>query len=777
MLGLSVVVLFTMVLFAPLFSGRTFSIIGAYMQVVYPWASIAPTDDRDVRGRYHSQSDQAEETYPLSVALTRAVRGGELPIWLPDSRGGLPLLGQPNYGLFYPPRLLAMLALSPIEQQNALVVSHVLLAGLAMYALLRCWGAHVVGAVLGAMVWGANGQQMFWLVLTHVVTVEPWLPLALLGSTLAVRRRSNGWAAMAGASLGMAILTGALYQVYLSALLLTGWYGALALRHVYPSLRRGDRSAAIRTVLLPGISMLVALGLGALQWAPLIDVVPRGNRQPLSLEFQAARLPPPSEILTGFVMPHNPELSGSAGTPFNATAMGFVGIPTLLFASVSFHRYAGPTIFAGIVVAVSLACVLGVLPLLRVLYAVLPWLGLLRLDTFFLPLDFGLAILAGLGLTELSRRLGSAQRSFWLVLGLAALAIQGWQLVAFAWEINPIQPNRPEWLFPETPLTRAVLDAQGDSRVMSLRTHVPGDAWSPPILFARTPLVYGIRSAGGYDSLLPRSSMVLWLTVDRGGRIPSPSTLPVLDYRSDLFHDQVPIELLRKLSVRVLVGLPGVVPTTPNGRDLLADGSLSLLYDGPDGRVFEDRKALPRAYLTPATIAMPDRAAVLRRFVDPSFDPRAAAIVVGDLPTDQAESLGITRGTSSELTGATATIVGDRFTQVEIDATSPRAAVLVLNDSWAPGWRVSVNGERSQVVQVNYDERGVVVPAGSSHVVFQYRPGALPLWIGASGGTAVSLVCYGLYASVRRVRQRSACVPGRKQSCASHPGWAACPNA
>jgi hypothetical protein len=246
---------------------------------------------------------------------------------------------------------------------------------------------------------------------------------------------------------------------------------------------------------------------------------------------------------------------------------------------------------------------------------------------------------------------------------------------------------------------------------------------------------------------MPRKTLALWLTVDRGG-VP-PEQLPGLAFKSDLFHDQVPVALLEKLSIKLLVSMPGVVPTTPDGRSLLADGTLALLYDGPDGRVFEDGRALPRAYLAPGVTAVPDEDAALRRFIDPTFDARTAAIVVGGLPADQAALLAAGAGGPASLATSTATIVRDRFTEVEVAVTSDRPAVLVLNDSWAPGWRVSIDGKSSKVVEVNFNERGVVVPAGASRVVFQYRPWALPLWIGGSVGTAFVLVAYALLWAVR----------------------------
>jgi uncharacterized membrane protein YfhO len=75
-------------------------------------------------------------------------------------------------------------------------------------------------------------------------------------------------------------------------------------------------------------------------------------------------------------------------------------------------------------------------------------------------------------------------------------------------------------------------------------------------------------------------------------------------------------------------------------------------------------------------------------------------------------------------------------------------AILVLSANHYPGWRASVDGRSVDVIRVNYNLRGVAVPAGDHLVAFVYRPksvlvglvisllalAALVLW--ASGVTA-----------------------------------------
>ena len=57
---------------------------------------------------------------------------------------------------------------------------------------------------------------------------------------------------------------------------------------------------------------------------------------------------------------------------------------------------------------------------------------------------------------------------------------------------------------------------------------------------------------------------------------------------------------------------------------------------------------------------------------------------------------------------------------VRVDA--PQDGLIVLCDSFAPGWRATVGGEPSPILRANGLFRAVALPAGSHEVVFEYWP-------------------------------------------------------
>lgn len=65
--------------------------------------------------------------------------------------------------------------------------------------------------------------------------------------------------------------------------------------------------------------------------------------------------------------------------------------------------------------------------------------------------------------------------------------------------------------------------------------------------------------------------------------------------------------------------------------------------------------------------------------------------------------------------------------EVSIGAVMNCAGLLVLSDTYYPGWDAWVDGKPARIHEVNFSMRGVAVPQGSHTVTFRYRPGSVYL--------------------------------------------------
>jgi hypothetical protein len=151
--------------------------------------------------------------------------------------------------------------------------------------------------------------------------------------------------------------------------------------------------------------------------------------------------------------------------------------------------------------------------------------------------------------------------------------------------------------------------------------------------------------------------------------------------------------------------------------------------------VFENPDAYPRVRLASRLVptATPSEQPRWSATVAVSGDrellaaARETGVDVGHLP-------GTDGGSEDGADPGVAGITSETSTEVRVAVDAARPAVLVLGDAFHADWHATIDGEDAPLGLVDETLRGVVVPAGSSEVVFSYRPVARDL------GAAVSVV-------------------------------------
>ncbi|HEX3566510.1 MAG TPA: YfhO family protein, partial [Acidimicrobiales bacterium] len=94
-----------------------------------------------------------------------------------------------------------------------------------------------------------------------------------------------------------------------------------------------------------------------------------------------------------------------------------------------------------------------------------------------------------------------------------------------------------------------------------------------------------------------------------------------------------------------------------------------------------------------------------------------------------------------------ARIVSYRAERVEVEVPPGVPGLLVLTDSYFPGWEATVNGRPAPVLPTDVAFRGVMLGSGDSRVVLTYHaPGGNLGW----GIPALAIMCFGAIALFRR---------------------------
>ncbi|VAW34110.1 hypothetical protein MNBD_CHLOROFLEXI01-5109, partial [hydrothermal vent metagenome] len=101
------------------------------------------------------------------------------------------------------------------------------------------------------------------------------------------------------------------------------------------------------------------------------------------------------------------------------------------------------------------------------------------------------------------------------------------------------------------------------------------------------------------------------------------------------------------------------------------------------------------------------------------------ALVVGDTGLGQGSVL---------LPTENVLVVGRTANSITIQATTEEPRLLVLSDTFYPGWQAEIDNVPTEILQTNVALRGIVVPAGSHTITMQFRP--LTFYL----GVAISLL-------------------------------------
>jgi hypothetical protein len=138
---------------------------------------------------------------------------------------------------------------------------------------------------------------------------------------------------------------------------------------------------------------------------------------------------------------------------------------------------------------------------------------------------------------------------------------------------------------------------------------------------------------------------------------------------------------------------------------------------GQTGEVGLYRRPLPRAYVVHRAVPVADEKASLDWVLAHAGEARATVAVE--------DPLGIELVEPEASAAEEASIVREAPEEVAIRAVVASPGLLVLGDTWYPGWTATVDGAPADVLRVNHAFRGVPVGAGVHDVVFRYRPGWL----------------------------------------------------
>ncbi len=166
-------------------------------------------------------------------------------------------------------------------------------------------------------------------------------------------------------------------------------------------------------------------------------------------------------------------------------------------------------------------------------------------------------------------------------------------------------------------------------------------------------------------------------------------------------------------------------------------GDLRRIHTG-DVKLYARTDAPGRAWLVHGVSPVASDTAALAALSDPAFDARATAVVDAELAAQSSAPAG---------PGETVTIIAYEAERLVLHAHADSPAVLVVADSFYPGWEATVDGRSVTILRANLLFRGVALTPGDHEIIFTYRPTTWRQGLAVSLG-ALALTALGLLSSV-----------------------------
>ncbi|MGN6186478.1 MAG: YfhO family protein [Thermoanaerobaculia bacterium] len=750
-----------------------------FLKTLPPW-TYGHKNPESLNGQLN---DLALQIVPWAHQVRESWKALKPPLWNEMSACGYPLLASAQSSAFSPLRLLGL----PLTLAHAMTFEAAMKILIALtFMFLWCRRRYSeLASVIGAIAFGFSTFIITWLHFP-LITTACFVPAIFYLIDLIAERRTFGRFA-AGAAVWAVMLFGGhpetVAHTFFMAVLYAGWVAFVeksvggsdfAASHATTEISRDDATAnrqpPTRNFFLTlGGALAVSALLAAPLLAPFAEAVTKSKRyHELQQQPDVASVPFsdfPSSIL--LLQPHfwgKPPFH-TYGPAHAESICGFAGVLgvaawfAVLAHVIAKRKWRSREMFFLIATLIALGVILswpGISDLfhlffrlaanarLRLMLALMlamltaASIDLLRNDrrSIFIGLACAAMLLfivfvsAGFTSTEQSTASLLTLVPSLIVLAIASIATLIRKenthyfatlalmiaIVAELWAVgrdwNPVVSM--DWMYPKTPLLRALDELKANEKE-PFRIAANGATFFPNVS-----AVYGYEDIRAHDPMA------------NGRYIQLLSLITNYD-KTNYFAEWNEWEkrFVNFLNVKyVITSWRGELP--PRYR---------LVYDGNDGRIFENTEVLPRFFPVKNVVIDFNDQSFNRRLRDLDGWSNTAILDKLDVETPQMrEDFFRPRAESAPI--AETKLIEATPTSYRIHVKAPRWSLVASSVPWWPGWKVERNGARVQPIRVNGAFLGFAVPEGELDVRVWYDPWTFRFGTIVSVATILALVAY-----------------------------------
>lgn len=673
-------------------------------------------------------ADVVSFTYPMQTLVAREIASGHLPLWNPYILGGSPLLANFQSAPFAITNLVYLFFSEVVAWNVKLYLAHVLCM-VTFCLLMRSFSLSKRASLIGATLYAFTGFTVIWSQWSAHTLAASFIPAIIYFIKKYGETKSLRAGGMISLMLAFQIFSGypqlTIYTVgviILSILFFSNWQ-----KHII--------STATHYAFFLALGLLFA----SIQLVPGLELLKLSQRSTELHPFEWAFLPL-SKLIT-FVIPDyfgNHVTANYWGPQDYTSNTGFVGMIAVFLMGIVSSSKKTKAFYFFLCIAVY-----GVVLSFPTTLSLILWKsGVLGFNAAsahraMVMWSLGASGLAALGFDALLHKSVSYQRVIRLIF-LSSIAIAGIVFVAlynrfvshdlhyttalrnmvlpvalflsvstftvlflrkiiseaifyvvvllfvvielfsFGWKFTPFTPK--QFLYPDTGITKE-LNAPWVTRTTG-NTVIP----------VNFRMSYGISALEGYDAVYPaRAAQYI-------------SSLNALSSTSRVSGRYALVDDIHSALVP-LASVNSIITSNPSEFDPLR---YKTVLTENKTTILEDSFALPSAYFVQKTLYK-KTADVIETLLSKDFDQQNSAVIEGNLPQGNCVSGQVISNVS---------LFGERTIEVQTNG----GCVLVVTDSFYPGWIASIDGTQTKIYAANYLFRAIYVPDGYHRVRFVYRP-------------------------------------------------------
>lgn len=725
--------------------------------------------------------DVIRQLYPWKTLILQMLKSGEIPLWNPYNFAGSPLLANFQSAVFYPLNILYFI-LPQIKAWSILVILQPLLSSIFAYLYCRKIKLSEISSVIAAVSYSYCLFNSTFLEYNSIGHVILWLPYLLYMSERMLERLTYKNIIFLSLGIISSVFAGHI-QIFVFVIMFTAAY---ILFKIFSSPKEKKKKISVSIIFL--CIFILSMGLSAVQLFPTFELINYSARVPQSYDFLIEKLLLQPFQLIGFISPDffgNPATGNyllSDSYPGNALYIGLVPFVMSIFSFMQFKKSRIIAFYAS--ASIILLLIMTRSPVSELFYKFeIPFFSTGSPTNALFLLAFAISILAGYGVDYFLYR--KAKQIYPVIIGFALIFISTWLIITighphvsiknfmyssivfgallllllsmrffklnnkligiiilavtifdlfyFFHKFNPFVHEN--LVFPENEIISFLKRSAGINRFWGYGT---------ADMQANFATQYSVFSPDGYDPLYPKTYGEFIQLSNNGifpvsftNRTRSDAVISGGYGKEDLRDNKYRLKILDILGVRYILDKydnGSTEYTFPSDR-------FTQVYNSSGWVIFENKSALPRIYLANNYIIYKNKQQFEKLIFESTYDFRNTVLLEEEIKNWDRGNEGFSKVKQDNKIR----IVSFSPNKIDLDVTANKNKILVISDTYYPGWKAYVDGKETKIYRANYTFRSLPVLSGNHKITLVYDPGSFHLGLKITIISGVLLIIFAVF--------------------------------